>query len=1655
MERISKTLPDMGPFNTIAQELAIAFVEAQNEVMKEEADASSRQPTYWDAFEESLDKMVKQETIDEGSSTSTSFSLDALRSLLSRLESWNERSVKATLGTGQVLATEVEELLEEARIIGQRVELPVEVLTKLRILHKVGESFANKVRAKLTLKGKEKVPLRVLTDFMKEAEALPIETEEVRFFRNQRGRIQALCHSAQKASRDKSLEKSKDVTVEAAEIRAILPDLEFVKAQVSMAEWVQKAMAKTDKRSSVPLATIEQLFEDPSAALIKPEDCEVMQVLLKAMNEGRDWQNRANKMLGGIPTPESRNSKRMPTADELQTMLDEHNKLNKVCVPTVSAHIEGILRRAKAWMKKQERTLSGTWSLLDAKSLLEEGKQLSVQVDLNPQFSDLVREVTKAEDWCGRARTMLTSLALTEIEQLEPLVNSSFKAPQNSAMDTGTVSGEETDGPLTKKVRRSMEAMDTSEFESRLSLSGKELQALKNYESSLADLSATVTKVESWLVPLLSSDKLPKQQELLALKASLGIVRDPMLEEDINQLCDGAVKWHDRAESVLSVPFPRPAGVLRSLATLIHDLTVNPMRYEHWKEAFEAAKMEVWAHRVRYVTLPMSESALDELVSTCPFDSEFSKELSELQSAGLAKAREVETQVASRLDTWQEDWMRQVLGLARREGADLKHGDEMIAVRYAQAIRQIYVKVCEDLLTPRRTPMHTRAEAEEFLGALRSAKLVGSNSLITRVEIALNRNEALETNSKRLGERLLADYEAGKASVPSTESDLFHELLGLLESVECAEIKVEHFDSHFTPIVGRLLQYQATVRGLFKWDHDEVVTEAGFRPPLDEVEKLWSSICGEAESEFKLSQNFMRDVAYLASAFKALQDAREWRKVFKEIVAGLRHWDSSRDRMSLAALKKHVTVWPSLLIMAPYADILSNEKMADIDHWAKDLNTVVNNRAKQRQRCSLVEAENLLKSAPSPMCVNSLEFEVLAGQVSVAQEMRAESTACVVRSFTYRTQPDGGEAFDEIRTTELTQILRETRKNIIEIGTEELLEIELRLRAIERNLRAILARPQVVPVELVDAYLKHVAEWEEQTKETIGSAADHLQGVTFKVSQGLKYVCETKVINTRKWNRMASEFLAQLPVQHQHAGLPTVSGTAASRKAAAVTTSGTSTPTNSDQAMAQTESLITAALGAPPTAAGEKILDIVMRNIEKDMPELEHFEVHKNPVPEYVYPLPLYQLPASAPSTPNPAPVVPPATRKGGKAATAQAVAVPPENPLLIKGLSPMHQLLYQVPWTRPGLGYLSPLNEVMMKKPPEWVAAERDRFRERIAKPGLTLMSALELLMEHKRGPLLQTIEYVRMRNMAAVALRTFKTSTNRFPFLWPRNKHEEADVAMEIWERVLQPSGSSELDEGSTATANAPKESEEVELVGILLQMDGLAFQIPAKYRLLMLMLDMYDWRVRSQSVCHHMTRFDRPRPWAGDDRTLAHWASTPPASEIFSQQPVPAVNPSSDSLCIHVVPAPPPRAYVLCPMHMSFYYVIESCRHFIRVMSDMCELCYSVTTTDQEDVFWISCDVCDHWYHGKCAGVSQSVTSFTCPKCVLASSTMSADRKRVAAQLLESLPPRRHQPIAASTRTEEATTLLNEAKLQQIIVTCNPVEVGIFKRIANPQS
>jgi hypothetical protein len=1649
-EKISRTLPEMGPFNSIAQEIATDYFEAQEDAMKLESDPVSRSSNYWDDLEESLDKIVKQENLDESTSQLTSFSLDSLRSLLSRLEAWNERSIKATLGTGQVLSSEVDELLEEARVVSQRVELPMEVLAKLRILQKAGEAFSNKVRSKLTLKGKEKVPLRVLMDLMKEAEALPVETEEVRFFRNQRGRIQAICHSAQKASRDKSLDKSKDVTIEAAEVRAILPDLDFLREQVSKGEWVQKAMNKTDKKGVVPLQTIEQLFEDPSAGLIKPEECEIMRILKQAMEEAQAWQSRTNKLLSGIPiiNAEGRSVKKMPTIEELQALQEEHAHLNRICVPAVSSHIEGIIRRAKGWVKKQERTLTGTWSLADAKNLLDEGHQVAQQVDLNPEIGNLEREVAAAEEWCSQAKKLIASLALTDIDQLDPLVSSSFKAQPIVELEIGA---------------------QNPGYIDRLSLRGKELQALKNYENSLSDLTVTLSNVKQHILPLLESERLPTQNELERIKTSLGMVRDLKLEDDINQLFDGATKWSDRAESVLAVSFPRPAGVLRSLGTLIYDLASSPMRYHHWRDIMQVASEEVWAHGLRYLSLPISESRLDHLIETCPFDS---MEIDSNKIVNLEEARKIEQQVASVLKSKQDEWMKEVLGLQFREGTDGLVASEFSLLLEFKNISSVYTMTCEGLLTPGKS--HSRQEAEKFLSELQTSDLLELPSLVTKVQLALNRNSALESSSVHLKERLERDYVAFKADEVSTETNLFHDLLQLLERVEFSELRVEHFSSFFVAIVNKLLAYQSSVRHLFKWDQEETVTVIGYRPSLKELQALWNKIVTEAENEHRLSEVFIKDVAYISSAYRVLSEAEGWRFQLSEISDSLR--GDAGEKYSIATLVKHVSKWTNLAVQVPYADIISNEEMSMIDDWAKQITNGVINKAKQRKRASLDEAKTLLEKAPRPLCINTVDYSTLRSQVAAAEELRKLSSDLILQSFAERSKldipnvdPFGVPSVPANETDpvamELTRLLRESRKSPIAVGTETFIDKELRARSVNRTLTKILSRSHVVPLETIEPFVESIfvdqPPVSNDNDENEPVSAKELDSVSFSANLVLVNAVKERAERTHKWKRLAAEFAALLPVQFQQ--MPTVPTQPTNRKTA--TAAATVVPDTQPVSVSNLESSIGSYLSAPATIPGEKGLDIILRNLDREVPRKETSEFaipslssgHAHP--EYVYPLPLYQLPANVPPSTNTTPVATPVepeskrSRKMGsnsarRTAGSQPNQVISENPLLMKGLSPMHQLLFQVPWTRAGMGYLSPLNELLMNKPREFCVSEKEKLKERISKASPCLQEALDVLLEHKRMNLFQTTEYLKIRTLSAASLKTFKNSITRFPFLQPKGS-DDLGVAIEMWERFVQPSGGSPI--GTPADGDAqPRELEEVELVGILMQLDALAFQIPAKYRLLMLMLDMYDWRVRSQCVCHHMHRDTRPRPWAGDQRALNHWASTHPPWDVFAGVVIPSGPPSGDPLCLHVVPSPPPSDYVLCSMHMSFYYVIESCRHFIRVMSDMCELCFGVTTTDQEEAFWISCDACDKWFHGPCAGLTQAASTFTCPSCVLANPNMSPDRKRMAQSLLQSLPPRRHSPVEPEARLGDAKTLLAEAKCQQIITQVNPAEVIIFKRL-----
>ena len=1560
LEKVGRTLPEMGPFNTIAAELASEYLCSSSSLLGEGICEDSKTASYWDEIEASLEKIVKQEIGEEGmNNRSSTLSLDSLRSLLSRLEAWNHRAITATLGTGQVLSREVDALLEEARLISVHVELPGETLTKLRILQKAGESFADQVRGKLNLKGKDKVALSVLTDLMREAEALPIDTEEVRFFRNQRGRIQAICHSAQKATKDKSLEKSRDVTVEAAEVRAVLPDLNFLKDQVSIGEWVQKAISKVDKRGTVPLQTIESLFEDPSAALIKPEECKVMADLKSAMNEAKAWQAKTNKILAGVPQGSKNGPRTMPSLEQLQQLQEEHANLPKICVPALSSNIEGIVRRAKAWLKKQERTLSGTWGLADAKNLLDEGRLFSQQVNLHPELGQLESEVAKAEDWCLNARHLIASLALTEIDQIEPLVTASFKAPDDSPEPDVVMTSASPDVP-TAKIPSAKRALDEPGYSIRLNLKGKELQAFKNYESSLTELTKSLVTVEAYVVPLLAVGKLPTQDQLEGLFGTLGIVRDAILEDDITQLYEGAQKWTEKANSVLSIAFPRPAAVLRSLSQIIHELASCPMRYRDWDKIVQIAKEEVWAHEVRFATLPVGADLLKNLIAVCPF----------APVSGVSTHSE--ENLVPLVYQCQNAWMSQVLGLESRSS---ESPSEMTILGQIQANFAVYESQCSDLLKIRRSPMHVRVEAEFFLEKVRNSQLLHMPEFTQRLESALKTNTLLEEASRALADRMLADFNGSQVG-----THLFRDLLELLESVELAELLVEHFDQHFIPIVGKLLQYQSKVRDLFKWDHDEQVLEPAFRPSVESVSQLWNA---QIVAESGLSLNFLTDVAYLASAHRALTDATIWQEALSELL--------SEPLVSLQLLRKHMAVWPQLAIEVVIEAV---EEFSEAEEWCNDIASTLTSRSRHKVRASVVEATEVLSRVPNSLCRKSQEFASLKEQVATASELYETGLTVIKQSFSERMALVPGEVdqpvSSELLLVEIGRILRECRRLPIAVGIEEALEKETQTVSINKTVQRVLARPSVVPLDLVQAFLIAANDGTE------------FEGVSFGITSALLCELESKFQSTKEWKVCALEF-----VQTFSTDLPSV----------AVPAGG----------LVGLETALNGALNAPPTAGGEKILDMMLRNLDR-----EEVQETIDGVVEYSFPLPLYQVPAADGKVGG--------SSKSGRSSKS-ALAAMETNPLLRKGLTCMQMLLFQVPWTRASQGYLSPLNDILMQKPREWLESEKEALTARIRKPGPILWTALYLLLLHKRANLFQTSEYVRLRSLAATALRAVKACVARFPFLQPRA--ENLDVPTEVWEKFVIKQADEEL-----IVAEGAAVPEEIDLVTHLLALDALVLQVPTKYRLLLQMLDLYDWRVRAQSVCHHMSKDARPRPWAGDQRSLIWWNQAPQPHNIFMAVAVPGGVPG-DPLCLHVAPSQPPAEFIVCAMHMSFYYVVESIRHFIRVMSDMCELCFAVSNTDREGPFWITCDACDKWFHGACAGLTLEAANFTCPNCVLASTTASPERKRAAQALLQSLPPRKLSPVSRTLRIQEAETLLNEAKLLPVVQNLNLQEISMFKR------
>ncbi|KAF4737599.1 hypothetical protein FOZ63_019797, partial [Perkinsus olseni] len=137
--------------------------------------------------------------------------------------------------------------------------------------------------------------------------------------------------------------------------------------------------------------------------------------------------------------------------------------------------------------------------------------------------------------------------------------------------------------------------------------------------------------------------------------------------------------------------------------------------------------------------------------------------------------------------------------------------------------------------------------------------------------------------------------------------------------------------------------------------------------------------------------------------------------------------------------------------------------------------------------------------------------------------------------------------------------------------------------------------------------------------------------------------------------------------------------------------------------------------------------------------------------------------------------------------------------------------------------------------------------------------------------------------------------------------------------------------------------------DLLEVLMKIDRLPLALLVEYRVITIIEAAFDWRVRAQCLVHNLgIDRTRPRPWVGDRRTLEYWAThNLRCTDIFEHPERLPDAPLLTRACDNPVLAPPVDEYIRNTLQMRFFYIVECCRHFSTVYTDMCEICNVVTT------------------------------------------------------------------------------------------------------------
>ncbi|KAF4672408.1 hypothetical protein FOL47_000575 [Perkinsus chesapeaki] len=1384
-------------------------------------------------------------------------------------------------------------------------------------------------------------------------------------------------------------------------------------------EWSQKARSKLGgKKSHISLHVVESLLEDLDSKGFRDEaDNEIVKVLEKAQEAGRGWLDKALRaiavdqaQLGGKTAMEGLEEVGGPlTTSGLRELWREHGELPRVSVPEVCHKVESLLRRGMGWERRCREMLEQgrRRAPVEGRLLLEEIRQSGIAkaVDLSKILGEVKVAVEDGEQWGRHAEAAMEAWEIGYTRKICVACDRLSIDEQGPALVSPKAGGNRsTSGPAF--VENLME-----ELRWQVALYDKEIR--ENLEN------------------------LPSCKIFLELRASGGELRlrDDLLYEKIRQIGGEVDKWESRVKELTdseAATFPRPSGGLRALSFFFMDYLRTGIAGTRAREPLEdlltAMREEVWAWDVRkeVSNMPMNSSVLRKLSESYPSrlkilqraeEGSDSPRLVDISSAqtipqqasefdrALLEIEKACTLLIESLPTCQERWniknSRDGQGNVvqeREESASASLDEDYppyIVRRSTWAGEWDLIAALGQLESSSSNMLRVKVPIEIASWKRLSAvveridrSLVREPELITKVDGIIAENSELERRTLRLVQRMVKcrvaaieqDGVKGEENVSEEKKDekedakkrkaeeeaepsLFGQLLELLGAVDASKSRVTAFESSLRALVNALLEWQRRARELFHWDEKENRIEGTNKPIMSEVSQYVRELDEDPVLKDFVTRDFLMQVGFISGAIAAEEAAQGWQQEVSELLvkkeeaaaAPAGSSESTATEFSLGALRKLMGRLDSFDVEVAVEESFL-KAAGEADQWL----SFYQSRRSRKKRLSLQSAEEVIRAASMEneeftksreLIQSAEEWRTLSRQISDAKENWKKSMETILDSYTRRITGGGGTAAatTPIGTAEngapidpveanLQSLLAASKKLFVYTGADKWLSRELRARSDNTKLSEALtdsnctlerARQICHSVDAPSRMLKSPGS-EESFADGPGECPEELRHAAF--------TCDGHLLSELE---RAVEEATVLELQVNHC--------------LKVTSDSVEENVEIDQAI-------------------DNVIDLAIR----DALIQGRLQPGIDGVPDYAYPLPLY-YPPKKPS-------------KKSKALELLATEGPSESlPLSMR-------ILDLAPWDAPRVSRVEPPVEMEIRKrrrvlstlTPDQRRAEKSALMARLQSPKPTVPDCISLLAWSRRLRL-KVPEIGELRKVVGSTMRSVRTILRKLRVLRPPSGRVSASDLREFepWELHL----STEVSEGQQGNEDEGAETKPLVMVTIddlleaLIKIDRLPLAVSVEYRVITIIEAAFDWRVRAQCLVHNLSLDrTRPRPWVGDRRTLEYWAThNQRCTDIFEFPDRLPNAPLLPQACENPVLAPPVEGYIRNTLQMRFFYIVECCRHFSTVYTDMCEICNVVTTLYTDTDAWITCDVCDKWYHQKCAGVSPDATSFTCPTCV----------------------------------------------------------------------